>query len=249
MEIKSYAKINLCLKVFKDKRNEKKHQIDSIFYLYKNLFDEIYISPSNSQSIKYIIDGKEQTIPDCLISKTLKYLKEKFDWNTNYTILIGKQIPIGSGLGGASSNAAAIINYLLSVNSHQALDLKDIALNLGSDIPFFLSEYQIARVKRYGEYVAPLMQIKTKFELIPTNIQCSTKEVFDLLEKDPTYESKVDVDNIFKNIINKQHLNVVYNDLTEYIIKSNNQLQQIAKANPQAWFSGSGGMLVKIKEN
>jgi len=248
MTINSYAKINLCLKVFKKENNESKHQIDSIFYLYKDLYDVINIQPSNTLSVSYLVNNQPITISDCLVTKTLNYMNNKYGWDVNYKITIDKHIPIGSGLGGASSNAAAVINYLLKQNSTTALHLKDIALNLGSDIPFFLTQYEIARVKRYGEYVTPLAKIDTRFELIDTKIHCSTKEIFKLLDEDISYTSQVEPDQVFNILINKQHLNVVYNDLTKYIIKSNYQLQEWVNKYPESWFSGSGGTLVRIKE-
>jgi len=248
MTINSYAKINLCLKVFKKENNESKHQIDSIFYLYKGLYDVINIQPSNALSITYLVNNQPIIIPDCLVTKTLNYLKEKYGWDINYKIIIDKHIPIGSGLGGASSNAAVVINYLLTQNEPTALHLKDIALNLGSDIPFFLTRYEVARVKRYGEYVTPLANINTQFELIDTKIQCSTNTVFRLLDEDSSYTSQVELDQVFNILINKQHINVVYNDLTKYIIKSNIQLQEWLNKYPESWFSGSGGTLVRIKE-
>ena len=154
MKIKAYAKINLCLKVFK-KDNESKHQIDSVLLLYKKLFDTIKIKKNKTFSISYFYRKQKIEVENCLVTKTINYLKEKFQLDCNYKIIIKKKIPFGSGLGGGSSDAASIINFLIE-GKEINLDLRDIALKLGSDIPFFLSGYKIARARNYGELVSPI---------------------------------------------------------------------------------------------
>ncbi|MCQ3914625.1 MAG: hypothetical protein MJ201_02330 [Mycoplasmoidaceae bacterium] len=80
----------------------------------------------------------------------------KYNIDIGYHIVVTKRIPYGGGLGGGSADAAAVINYVLSQNPQIQLDLREIAIELGSDIPFFLSGYSIARVKGLGHYVAPI---------------------------------------------------------------------------------------------
>ncbi len=246
MKIKAYAKVNLCLKIFKTK-NKTKHKLDSILYLYKKMYDVVKIKKSKEPKVSYYFNNHLMGLDDCLVTKTLKYLHEKFSLNINYHIKIYKHIPIGAGLGGGSSDAAAVINYLLKKENIN-LDLEDIALNLGSDIPFFLSRYKIARVKNYGEYVSPIFDWKPKFDVEINNIFVSTEKIFQLLDNDSNFKSKVDVDQILKARIYKQHLDVVYNDLTKYIIENDKQLYQIAKNfEGKSWFSGAGSSVVTLK--
>lgn len=155
MKIKAYPKINLCLKVYKG-LHDSKHRIDSVMMLYKKMYDTIYIKKAHDLYISYDDNGKDVCISDCLVSKALNYLRYKYNLNVNYTIKIVKKIPFGSGLGGGSADAAAVMNYVLKQNKEIQLDLKEIAIELGSDIPFFLSRYDLARVKNLGEYVAPI---------------------------------------------------------------------------------------------
>ncbi|MCQ3908539.1 MAG: hypothetical protein MJ200_03150 [Mycoplasmoidaceae bacterium] len=155
MKIKAYPKINLCLKVYKG-LYESKHRIDSVMMLYKKMYDSIYIKKAHDLYISYDDNGKDVCISDCLVSKALNYLRYKYNIDIGYVIKIVKRIPFGSGLGGGSADAAAVMNFVLSKHSDIQLDLKEIAIELGSDLPFFLSRYDLARVKNIGELVSPI---------------------------------------------------------------------------------------------
>lgn len=249
MKIKAFAKVNLCLKVYKG-LCETKHNIDSIMMIYKKIHDDIFIKKSNELYISYKEKNRDIYIPDCLVSKALNYLHCKYDFDMNYNIKIVKKIPFGSGLGGGSADAAAVINYVLQHNKPVQLDLKEIAIELGSDIPFFLSNLKLARVKHLGDYVTPIYNWKPKIELHFSPIACETNKIFELLEADQQYISKVNVDHIIQSHLYKQHYqNVVYNDLTKYIIQNYKELQDIYKSQPhKSFFTGSGSTIVTLKD-
>ncbi|MBQ0045330.1 MAG: hypothetical protein KBS35_00355 [Mycoplasma sp.] len=249
MKIKAYPKVNLCLKVYKG-LVETKHEIDSVMFLYRKIYDIITIKKASEPFILYIENGKEIHISDCLVDRSLKYLHSKFGLDVNYHITIVKKIPFGSGLGGGSADAAAVINYIIQQNKNVLLDLKEIAVDLGSDIPFFLSHYSMARVKGLGQYVAPIYNWRPRIELHFTPLICSTTKVFHSLEHDEDYVSRVNVDKIIQNHLYKQHLsNVVYNDLTKYIIENYKELHEVYKKYPnKSFFTGSGPTIVTIKE-
>lgn len=249
MKIKAYSKINLCLKVYKG-LYDSKHQLDSVVMLYKKLYDVIYIKKSDSLYISYDENGKNMNISDCLIKKALNYLHHKYNIDINYNIKVVKKIPFGSGLGGGSSDAASVINYILKQNKNIQLDLRDIAIELGSDIPFFLSRYDFARVRKIGEYVAPIYNWKPKVKLHFFPLACSTTKIFNSLEEDVNYISKVNVDHIIKALTFKQHFtNVVYNDLTKYIIQNYKELYDVYKKYPKtSFFTGSGPTIVTLED-
>lgn len=249
MKLKAYAKVNLCLKVYKGV-SDAKHRIDSVMCLYKKLYDKISIRKSNELFVLYKENGKDICLSDCIVAKSLKYLNTHFNIDINYKIKIVKRIPFGGGLGGGSSDAAAVINYVLSQNPGIQLDLKDIALELGSDIPFFLSQYEIARVGGYGETVAPIYNWRPSFYVDTNNIVCATTEAFTSLEEDDDYVSKVNVDRIIDNHLYKQHnINVVYNDLTKYIIQNHKELHNIYKKyGNKSFFTGAGSSIVTLKD-
>ena len=108
--IKAPAKINLFLHVL-NKREDGYHNIKSgITFI--NLFDEVYIKKNNSMIINYsgAFKPPQDFFKDCIIKKTLKFLN--LENKINLEINIKKNIPIQSGLGSASSNAAALIKGL-----------------------------------------------------------------------------------------------------------------------------------------
>ena len=250
MKLRAYPKVNLCLKVYKG-FVEGKHNLDSVMYLYKGIYDSITIKKAADLYILYKDNGKEISISDCLVAKSLKYLENKYGIDINYHIRIIKNIPFASGLAGGSADAAAVINYVIDQQKQPIqLDLKEIALELGSDIPFLLTRYKIARVKEIGQYVTPIYNWNPKVVLHFNGLVCSTTKVFAALENDPTYVSRVNVDNIIDNYLYKQHsINVVYNDLTKYIIQNYKELQEEYKKYPKnSFFTGAGSTIVTLKD-
>ena len=115
--LKSYAKINLFLKVGKKIKKQNLHNIQSLIFLI-NLFDVIKIKQINYHKdvIKFFGKFKGNVSKlDNTISKSMKLLREKgfIKRNDKYSIEIKKNIPVFSGFGGGSSNAATIIKFLL----------------------------------------------------------------------------------------------------------------------------------------
>ncbi len=137
MTLNSPAKINFGLNVI-SKRPDGYHDIETIFYPI-SLHDEIIVKNSGSFQFKCNIDtltsGK-----DNLIIKAVNLLKEYLRQDFQLDIVLKKNIPIGAGLGGGSSNAASI---LLALNELFQLKLSyeelfNIATKIGSDVLFFL---------------------------------------------------------------------------------------------------------------
>ncbi len=249
--IKSYSKINLILKVYPRTNSETKHRIKSLFVLNKNLYDEITIVPSKSNKITYYSDNKKILINNCLIKKAINYLKNNFSISKNYSINVKKNINLMSGLGGGSSNAAEVIKYILKDNkiSISKLNLNDIALNLGSDIPFFIVGKSSAIVTNYGDVIEPTKIKKINYKLIETKIEISTKKVFDKLDSDKNYHSQVNfnkcLDSLLKNNFDNHY---IYNDLEQYIFKvsrkMNNQFNGVSRKSKIV--CGSGGSILLL---
>lgn len=136
-QIKSFAKINLGLKVL-NKRDDNFHNINSIF-IQIDLHDTLNFIPSK----KFSIECDNNHIPTNhhnTIYKAYNILDDIYSFNNHYTILLNKKIPIESGLGGGSSNAAATLMMLnkihnLNLNVEQ---LMEIGIKIGSDVPFFI---------------------------------------------------------------------------------------------------------------
>ena len=150
------AKINLSLKLV-GKRIDNYHLLDSVFVPVAELFDEISIILTEGESsVKMSSNHAEMTDADTnLCSKAAKAYFKLTDISVSCQIHLVKNIPIGAGLGGGSSDAAAVLKLL---NSHygklSSEQLAALALTLGADVPFFLIN-KISRVGGIGEIITP----------------------------------------------------------------------------------------------
>ncbi len=134
MKLKSPAKINIFLEITGKDGNF--HKLHSLFVRI-NLFDEIAVKSSNQLLISY----NNQCIEGDIIQKTVNLFQNYFpNANINFAFDITKNIPIGAGLGGASSNAAEILKFLILENNIKvgAEKLLPIGREIGADVPFFL---------------------------------------------------------------------------------------------------------------
>ncbi|MEE2858761.1 MAG: 4-(cytidine 5'-diphospho)-2-C-methyl-D-erythritol kinase [Candidatus Neomarinimicrobiota bacterium] len=155
--IPSNAKINLGLKVL-NKRPDNYHNIQSLF-IEINLSDELHFIPNTNHKLlaegnflsQFPLNEKN------LITKAYKLMYSHLRFHhSEYLIKIKKNIPIGSGLGGGSSNAATtlkILNKLWDLNFTNK-KLMELGLSLGADIPFFI-EGGVQMVEGLGEKLSP----------------------------------------------------------------------------------------------
>ena len=110
--IKSYAKINLSLKILGKNKN-KLHKIQSVIS-FLEFYDEIYIREINKKKHQIQFNGDfSKNLKKNTISKLLNILQKKNLLKKKYYIKIKKNIPQRSGLGGGSMNAATDLNYFL----------------------------------------------------------------------------------------------------------------------------------------
>ena len=252
MKIKAYSKVTLALKVYKKMKSESKHQINAVFALYRKIYDEIDIrfANSNNDNISYFCKNKDIKINDCNVCAILKFLRQHYQIPF-YDIRIKKNIPIGAGLGGSAADAGTIAKYILA-QKKIILDkskVEKIALKVGSDIPFYLFNYDMAQVSRYGDSIKPYINKSLRFDVILTNIAMSSKYVYDKLDSDEQYKSLVElskVDNALKS-------SKLLNDLQPYAFKQNKQLEKKYKAQStildKLILSGSGGSFVRLYFN
>ncbi|MDI9494718.1 MAG: 4-(cytidine 5'-diphospho)-2-C-methyl-D-erythritol kinase [Bacillota bacterium] len=139
MKLKSYGKINLFLDV-KGKLPSGYHDIVTVIQSI-DIYDEITLKPVNEDKI--IIECSDLSIPvdesnTCF--KAAMVLKDTFGINSGIHIYIDKKIPAGAGMGGGSSNAAAVIkglNALWKLNLSRE-ELSAIGVRVGADVPFCL---------------------------------------------------------------------------------------------------------------
>ena len=147
------AKLNLTLEVLA-KRPDGFHEIRSVIQTI-NLCDSLCFRLSQSITIK--CDEPKWLPEKSLVSKAARLLQKATKCPKGATIEINKRIPLVSGLGGDSSDAAAILHGLNKLwDLRLSLpELLELASQLGSDVAFFLYG-STALVKGRGEVVTPL---------------------------------------------------------------------------------------------
>ena len=149
------AKVNLFLRVL-ERRPDGYHEIDTLFQAI-SLADEVHVELGGS-GIRLEVDGPDLgPVVDNLAFRAAESLADAAGWTGGVRIGLAKRIPAGAGLGGGSSDAAAVLRALST-----ALDFGDrkrllrIAAELGSDVPFFLGGSALARGGGRGEILDSL---------------------------------------------------------------------------------------------
>lgn len=196
--VRSYAKINICLNVV-GKRDDGYHELDMVM-LPLELHDSIIISKLKENAVdNYItIDDYSLSVGEYnTVAKALDRLKNKYNFKQRFNVFVHKNIPIQSGLGGGSSNAAftiKAINNLLKLGA-TVPEMEHMCEKLGGDVPFFV-KCKPSRCTGIGDIVDPI-EIKNDYYVLIVKPQkgCSTATVYDIADS-----MKLDIFDIEKVI-------------------------------------------------
>ncbi len=139
VRLKSPAKVNLSLEILK-KRQDGYHEIRTMLQKI-SLYDILNFSLEKEKGI--FIETDHPSLPigrDNLVYKAAESILKRIKYNGGVRIRIEKRIPIGSGLGGGSSNAASTLKALNKIFKLGMSDkaLMKIGREIGADVPFFL---------------------------------------------------------------------------------------------------------------
>jgi 4-diphosphocytidyl-2-C-methyl-D-erythritol kinase len=147
------AKLNLGLEIIR-RRPDGYHDIATIF-LTVGLYDRLQVEPG--VGVHLLCDRPELSGEENLIARALDALRGAYAIEAGATVTLDKAIPVASGLGGASSDAAAALLAARELWRLPVTDaaLADIALRVGSDVPFFLTG-GCALGTELGERLEPL---------------------------------------------------------------------------------------------
>ena len=172
VRIKAHAKINLALDILGKDLNTGYHFVETVICEVPDLYDEIEILPSNELIV-------ETNIPELNNTDNLAYKAAKL-LNANAKIRIKKNIPIASGLGGGSSDAAAVLKVLGEDRTQQ--ELSQLAAQLGMDVPFFILG-GVCRGTHYGEQVERInTNLKLNPQILLGNKTVSTRDAYASLD-------------------------------------------------------------------
>ncbi|MCL2175264.1 MAG: 4-(cytidine 5'-diphospho)-2-C-methyl-D-erythritol kinase [Treponema sp.] len=189
------AKVNLHLAV-KDKRPDGFHNLESVF-LAVNFGDTLFFSSvpaeedtllmewENTAAAVRSVPKADCTVPNNIILRALSLFREETGFLQTLSINVVKRIPIGGGLGGGSSDAAAT---LLALNKMAGSPLGtellfEMGTALGSDVPFFLRQIPAAWVTGRGECIKPIETPHMYLVLVNPGFSSDTGAAFRLLDK------------------------------------------------------------------
>ena len=161
MKLDSFAKINLYLSV-RARRRDNYHGITSVFQRI-SLKDTITFQSRRDSVIKVSTNEKKLACDSSnFVWQAAELLRKKFKITQGVNIRIAKRVPLGSGMGGGSSNAACALTGLnrLWKLGLSGRELANIGSKIGSDVPFFLYDCPFALVRGRGEKITPLLKLK-----------------------------------------------------------------------------------------
>lgn len=276
-KILSPAKVNLLLKIT-GKTDNNYHLLKSIFHTV-DLYDIIYIREKDSQTeeddefklilgekLNQNLSAKEKkkyfssidNSKNNIIIKTFNKLRKEYNIK-NYEVILEKNIPVGAGLGGGSSNSAQILNYVIKNENINITNNKktEIAKSIGADVPFFLAG-GCCFVEGIGEKVYQFdYSLNYKLLLIYPKIITSTEKVYKNLKINLTNLSKCYKMNANLLKFNKKELISLIekmnfsNDLEESCFEIYNEIKHLKNSLVNYGFinvflSGSGSTLCSI---
>lgn len=246
MELKglAYPKINLCLYIG-NKRPDGYHNLISIFQLVrdKKYFDEISICviPDKKSVISVSgLDDVAEKNDNTVYKAALTYLNHS-DVRDSLSITVNKNIPSLAGVGGGSSDAGCVLNllnqYYKKYDSNQLIGL---ALQIGSDVPFFVCGSDTAVVEGRGEIISPIQsRSDLSFTLIKGNEpKLSTGFAYGELDKRNTVPELPDKDNLVR----------IYNGpVSSWNFR--NDFESLYSVEPDMHLTGSGSWFYKVSEH
>ena len=152
------AKLNLSLRIV-GRRDDGYHLLESLMVPI-SLYDRVELAVDKGpRGVTCAVDGPERVAggPRNLASRAARSVLSACGARARVAIRLHKVVPAGAGLGGGSSDAAAVLRLLPRMLGHRfsAAELAEMAVALGADVPFFLS-CRPALAAGIGEILTPL---------------------------------------------------------------------------------------------
>ncbi len=189
VRVPAYAKVNLRLDVLA-RRADGYHELRTIFQTI-SLHDTLVLETKREPGIDLRIAGNSQLAgepgQDNLVYRALGQLSGELDIHHGVRAILTKRIPVGRGLGGGSSDAAAALLGFLRLTKKRiaAPRLLEIAASLGADVPFFLHGGRALGIGR-GDEIYPLPDLPPRRHVLvvsPLEIAVPTKDAYGWLSQ------------------------------------------------------------------
>jgi 4-diphosphocytidyl-2-C-methyl-D-erythritol kinase len=191
VRVPAYAKVNLRLEIL-GRRADNYHELRTIFQSI-TLHDTLTLETRREPGIDLRITGNSllagEPGPDNLVYRAIRDLSRAIGFRRGVRAVLEKRIPVGRGLGGGSSDAAAALIALLRLTGKrmEGALLTEIASGLGADVPFFLHGGRALGIGR-GDEIYPLPEIAKRSVLVvsPRNITVPTVDAYQWLRLEPS---------------------------------------------------------------
>ena len=247
------AKVNLHLEVLRQ-RHDGYHDIETVLQAVA-LFDQVAVTlveqyPGGEPRIELTVDGPRNLAADetNLCWQAARHFCRRMKVSGHIALHLAKTIPMAAGLGGGSSDAAAVLvacNELFGTGLESG-ELEALGADLGADVPFFIGG-GTAIGRGIGTDLTPLPRIRTgQFLIVKPDIHLKTPDVYDAFKMGLTVNSaKVNI-KVIKSLLARfpQRNWPGFNRLEEVVLPSQpvvqrlvHRLQELA---PVAMLSGSG---------
>jgi 4-diphosphocytidyl-2-C-methyl-D-erythritol kinase len=196
-KLRSLAKINLDLRVLNN-RGDGFHELRTVFQTI-SLADTISIHYEPARRTALRIDGTVD-IPGNLILRAAQAVLDNTRATARINFTLTKRVPMGGGLGGGSSNAAAVL-IALPVLMGRQVSVEQIAANLGSDVSFFLQGGTAVAVGRGTElYRLPDIQ-EQPILVVSTGLHVATGAAYAALDRGLTFTGSSNKINDFQAFV------------------------------------------------
>jgi 4-diphosphocytidyl-2-C-methyl-D-erythritol kinase len=241
LRVQAPAKINRFLHIV-GQREDGYHLLQTVFQLI-DLHDDISLTLSHDGCVQRTAGPANIPAEDDLVVRAAKMLQDYSQTKQGCTIQVEKRIPMGAGLGGGSSDAAATLwglNELWGLQLSRQ-ELMDLGVKLGADVPFFLFG-QNAFAEGIGELLQAVSLPESCFLLVYPKVHIPTVDVF----KDPNLTRNHPTVTISDFIDSPNFEQFGKNDCEEVVIQKYQEVaavlnwlrQQAPQSSPR--MSGSG---------
>jgi len=198
----AYAKINLFLEIT-GRRSDGYHTLSTVFQTI-SLGDSLTFHPAGGLSLT-CSDPSLPTDERNLVMKSAVRLRDVLKESQGAKIHLHKKVPMGAGLGGGSSDAAAVLRTLPRLWGRRigVSVLHRLAVELGADVPFFLKG-GLCRATGIGDKLKPLeARTKTWLVLVYPEFGVSTKEAYSRVRLPFNDPRRVDLKNLSLRLYNR----------------------------------------------
>ena len=171
------AKLNLFLNIL-NRRRDGFHNLQTIFHLL-DIGDFITLDFREDKKILFNFQNDTINPSDNLVVRAAKILQTTAGVTSGCEISLHKNIPIGAGLGGGSSNAATTLiglNVLWNCNLNTN-QLANIGKNLGADVPVFVRGFS-ASAEGIGDILNPISLPEIWYLIVVPGLRISTRRIF-----------------------------------------------------------------------